>query len=127
MGQLSSSGARARRGVLLAACEKILRITRALEYVPDDLAHLERDMADTYFLNFSVFQSMPDSWAIDQLFPVLPLHRLDEEPTRRAVLADITCDSDGKIDRFIDLRDVKRTLELHPLRDGRALLPGHSS
>jgi arginine decarboxylase len=97
-------------------CEKILRITRTLEYVPDDLANLERDMADTYFLNFSIFQSMPDSWAIKQLFPVLPIHRHDEEPLRRAVLADITCDSDGKIDRFIDLRDVKRTLELHPLR-----------
>jgi arginine decarboxylase len=75
-------------------------------------------MADTYFVNFSVFQSLPDSWAISQLFPIMPLHRLNEQPQRRAVLADITCDSDGKIDRFIDLRDVKRTLELHPLRPG---------
>jgi arginine decarboxylase len=99
-------------------CEKILRITRELEYVPDDLDHLERDLADTYFTNFSVFQSLPDSWAIRQLFPILPVHRLDEEPTRRATLADITCDSDGKIDRFCDLRDVKPTLELHPLKDG---------
>ena len=97
-------------------CQKILRISRTLPYVPDDLANLERDMADTYFVNFSVFQSLPDSWAINQLFPVLPLHRHDEQPTRHAVLADITCDSDGKVDRFIDLRDVKRTLELHPLR-----------
>ncbi len=97
-------------------CQKILRIAREQPYVPDDLANLERDMADTYFLNFSVFQSLPDSWAIHQLFPVLPLHRLNEQPTRHAVLADITCDSDGKIDRFIDLRDVKRTIELHPLR-----------
>ena len=97
-------------------CEKILRITRNLDYVPDDLANLERDMADTYFLNFSLFQSVPDSWAIHQLFPVLPLHRHTEAPTRRAMLADITCDSDGKVDRFIDLRDVKRTLELHPLK-----------
>jgi arginine decarboxylase len=97
-------------------CEKILRITRLLDYVPDDLANLERDMADTYFLNFSLFQSVPDSWAIHQLFPVLPLHRHTEPPTRRAILADITCDSDGKVDRFIDLRDVKRTLELHPLK-----------
>ncbi len=100
------------------ACEKILKLTRSLEYVPDDLEHLERDMADTYFLNFSVFQSMPDSWAIRQLFPVMPLHRHQELPTRRAVLADITCDSDGKVDRFIDLRDVKPTLELHPFRPG---------
>jgi arginine decarboxylase len=94
-------------------CEKILRITRTLDYVPDDLANLERDMADTYFLNLSIFQSIPDSWAIQQLFPILPLHRHNEFPARRAVLADITCDSDGKVDRFIDLRDVKRTLELH--------------
>lgn len=98
------------------SCEKILRITRTLDYVPDDLANLERDMADTYFLNFSLFQSVPDSWAIHQLFPVLPLHRHNEQPTRRAILADITCDSDGKVDRFIDLRDVKRTLELHPMK-----------
>ncbi len=97
-------------------CQKILRLVRGLPYVPDDLAHLERDMADTYFVNFSVFQSVPDSWAIGQLFPILPLHRHNEQPVRRGVIADITCDSDGKIDRFIDLRDVKRTLELHALR-----------
>ncbi len=97
-------------------CTRILRIVRTMPYVPDDLAGLERDLADTYFLNFSVFQSLPDSWAINQLFPVLPLHRHNEQPMRRAILADITCDSDGKIDRFCDLKDVKRTLELHPLR-----------
>jgi len=96
-------------------CDKILKVTRSMSYVPDDLANLERDMADTYFLNFSIFQSVPDAWAIQQLFPVLPIHRHNEQPTRRAVLADITCDSDGKIDRFIDLRDVKRVIELHPL------------
>jgi arginine decarboxylase len=99
-------------------CEKILSITRTLDYVPEELEHLERDMADTYYLNFSVFQSMPDAWAIRQLFPVLPLHRNAEEPTRRAVLADVTCDSDGKLDRFIGLRDVKPALELHSLREG---------
>jgi arginine decarboxylase len=99
-------------------CRKILRVIEDRPYVPDDLAGLERDMADTYFVNFSVFQSLPDVWAIRQLFPILPLQRLDEKPQRRAVLADITCDSDGKIDRFIDLHDVKRTLELHPLRPG---------
>ncbi|MEO0651011.1 MAG: biosynthetic arginine decarboxylase [Planctomycetota bacterium] len=105
-------------------CEKILRITRTLDYVPDDLASLERDMADTYFMNFSLFQSIPDSWAIQHLFPVMPIHRLDQEPTRRAILADITCDSDGKIDRFIDLRDVKRTLELHPFEKGQRYMLG---
>jgi arginine decarboxylase len=97
-------------------CTKILRTARTMPYVPDELANLERDLADTYFLNFSVFQSLPDSWAINQLFPVLPLHRHNEQPLRRAILADITCDSDGKIDRFCDLKDVKRTLELHSLR-----------
>jgi len=99
-----------------SACEKILGITRSLDYVPEDLAHLERSMADTYFLNFSIFQSIPDSWAIGQLFPVLPLQRLHEEPQRRGVLVDITCDSDGRVDHFIDRRETKRTLELHALR-----------
>jgi len=98
-----------------ALCQRILRLTRELDEVPEELEGLEKALADTYFCNFSVFQSAPDSWAIDQLFPVMPLHRLQEEPLRRAVLADITCDSDGKIDRFIDRRDVKSVLELHPL------------
>ncbi|MCZ6599170.1 MAG: biosynthetic arginine decarboxylase [Planctomycetota bacterium] len=115
VGQLDLKGRARVEEYFWRTCEKILRITRTLAYVPDDLANLERDMADTYFMNFSIFQSMPDSWAIQQLFPVLPIHRHGEEPSRRAVLADITCDSDGRIDRFIDLRDVKRTLELHPL------------
>jgi arginine decarboxylase len=98
---------------------KILRLVRELDYVPEELEGLEAQLAETYFCNFSVFQSLPDSWAIQQLFPIMPIHRLDEEPRRRGVLADITCDSDGKIDRFIDLRDVKRTLELHePNGDG---------
>jgi len=98
-----------------AICQRILRLTRDLDEVPEELEGLERALSDTYFCNFSVFQSTPDSWAIDQLFPVLPLHRHQEEPTRRAVLADITCDSDGKIDHFIDRRDVKSVLELHPV------------
>jgi arginine decarboxylase len=75
-------------------------------------------MSDTYFCNFSIFQSMPDSWAIKQLFPIMPIHRLNEEPSRLGVLGDITCDSDGKIDRFVDLRDVRNTLQLHSLREG---------
>ncbi len=93
---------------------KLQRIVRDLDYVPEELGGLDAMLSDTYFCNFSVFQSMPDSWAIDQLFPIMPIHRLTEPPTRRAVLGDITCDSDGKIDQFIDLRDVKSTLELHP-------------
>ncbi len=95
-------------------CEKILRITRELPYVPDDLEPLEKGLADTYYGNFSVFQSAPDHWAVKQLFPVMPIHRLEEKPTRRGIFADLTCDSDGKIDKFIDQRDVKDVLELHP-------------
>ncbi len=98
-------------------CQKILSISRKMDYVPDELEGLEKALADTYFGNFSVFQSAPDSWAVDQLFPVMPIHRLNEEPGRRAIIADITCDSDGKIDRFIDLRDVKDVLALHALND----------
>ncbi|MBE9179464.1 biosynthetic arginine decarboxylase [Oculatella sp. LEGE 06141] len=99
-----------------ACCQKILAIARQQEYVPDDLEDLEKIMASIYYINLSVFQSAPDSWAIDQLFPIMPIHRLAEEPTCRATLADLTCDSDGKIDQFIDLRDVKSVLELHPLK-----------
>jgi arginine decarboxylase len=98
-------------------CHKILEIARTQDYVPDDLEDLEKTMASIYYVNLSVFQSVPDSWAIDQLFPILPIHRLNEEPTRRGILADLTCDSDGKIAKFIDLRDVKSVLELHPLRE----------
>ena len=101
-----------------ACCHKILEIARTQDYVPDDLEDLEKTMASIYYVNISVFQSVPDSWAIDQLFPILPIHRLDEEPTHRGILADLTCDSDGKIAQFIDLRDVKSVLELHPLREG---------
>ena len=97
-----------------AICRKIKRLTEQLDYVPEELEGLDTLLSDTYFCNFSLFQSMPDSWAIKQLFPVMPIHRLDERPTRHAVLGDITCDSDGKIDQFIDRRDVKRTLRLHP-------------
>ena len=101
-----------------ACCGKILAIARTQEYVPDDLEDLEKIMASIYYVNLSVFQSAPDCWAIDQLFPIMPIHRLDEEPTRRGTLADLTCDSDGKIDQFIDLRDVKSVLELHALKPG---------
>jgi arginine decarboxylase len=96
-------------------CQKLLKIVREMREVPEELEGLERALSDTYFCNFSMFQSLPDIWAIDQLFPIMPIHRLGEEPTRRAVLADITCDSDGKIDHFIDRRDVKPVLELHPV------------
>ncbi len=102
-----------------ASCRKILDIINELEYVPDDLEDLEQMMSSIYYVNMSVFQSAPDSWAIDQLFPIMPIHRLGEEPTRRGILADLTCDSDGKIDQFIDLRDVKPVLELHHLKKNK--------
>jgi arginine decarboxylase len=102
-----------------ATCEKILLMVRNQPHVPEELEGLEKALSDTYFCNFSMFQSVPDAWAVDQLFPICPIHRLNEEPTHRATLADITCDSDGKIDSFIDLRDVKHVLELHPKSEGQ--------
>jgi arginine decarboxylase len=96
-----------------ATCRRIQKTLRQAEYVPDDLSRLDKELSDTYYCNFSVFQSLPDSWAVGHLFPITPIHRLNEEPTRDAILADLTCDSDGKLDRFIDLRDVRDTLRLH--------------
>ena len=102
-------------GLYFAICRKIVKLSKQLEFVPEELEGLASTLSDTYFCNFSLFQSMPDSWAIKQLFPVMPIHRHNERPTRQAVLGDVTCDSDGKIDQFIDRRDVKRTLPVHPL------------
>src|SRR5687767_5019340 len=96
-----------------AISSKLRKIVQAMDDVPEELQGLDDALADTYFCNFSLFQSIPDSWAIKQLFPVMPIHRLNETTTRQAVLGDITCDSDGKIDQFIDRRDVRRTLALH--------------
>jgi arginine decarboxylase len=100
-----------------AACARIRDCCRKLGQTPEELEDLETVLSDTYFCNFSVFQSLPDSWAIEQQFPIMPIHRLNERPDRLGVLADITCDSDGKIDRFVSKREIKRTLELHTLRD----------
>jgi arginine decarboxylase len=94
-------------------CVKLQKLVKTMEDVPEDLQNLDESLSDTYFCNFSLFQSIPDSWAIKQLFPIMPIHRLNERPTRHAVLGDITCDSDGKVDQFIDRRDVKKTLPLH--------------
>ena len=96
-----------------AICRKILRLAKELDYFPEELEGLDALLSDTYFCNFSLFQSMPDSWAVKQLFPLMPIHRLGEAPTRSAIIGDISCDSDGKIDQFIDRRDVKKTLALH--------------
>ncbi len=98
-----------------AICARLQRLIQQLDEIPEDLQGLDEMLADTYFCNFSLFQSAPDAWAIKQLFPVMPIHRLGTPPTNHAILGDITCDSDGKIDQFIDRRDVKRTLPLHPV------------
>ncbi len=95
---------------------RISNMISDMDDVPEELTELSNGLADFYYGNFSLFQSLPDSWAIDQLFPILPIHRLDERPKHRAVLADITCDCDGKIDRFIDKEDVAKILPLHGLK-----------
>jgi arginine decarboxylase len=97
---------------------RVYAIVRELPYAPDEFEDLEKLLADKLVCNFSIFQSLPDAWAIHQLFPIVPLSRLHEPPTRQATLVDISCDSDGKIDRFIDLHDVRQTLPVHPIRPG---------
>src|SRR5512142_2796606 len=95
-------------------CRRIQKLAKELAYFPEELEGLDGLLSDTYFCNFSLFQSMPDSWAVKQLFPIMPIHRLEEQPSRPGILGDISCDSDGKVDQFIDRRDVKKTLLLHP-------------
>lgn len=97
---------------------KIAQEKRKLKSVPRDLEDIDVNLADIYYGNFSVFQSLPDSWAIDQLFPIMPVHRLEEFPSRQGIISDITCDSDGRIDHFIDPQGMKRMLDLHPLQEG---------
>jgi arginine decarboxylase len=96
-----------------AICEKASAFSRKSKRVPEEFETLHEGLADTYVCNFSVFQSVPDSWALDHLFPIVPIQRLSEKPKVHATIADITCDSDGKIDRFVDLKDIKRVLPLH--------------
>ena len=119
LGYLDLKGRAMAENLFWVVCDRIRSIVHTLDYVPEELSGLERALADTYFCNFSVFQSAPDHWAVKQLFPTMPIHRLNERPTRRAILADLTCDSDGKVDRFIDLRDVKSVLEVHQVQPGR--------
>lgn len=116
-----------------AACEQLFwaigrqvlaSIAADDEDLPEELADLPWWLSDTCFCNLSVFQSMPDTWAIDQVFPICPIHRLDERPTMRAVLGDITCDSDGKVDRFVEEGELRRTLSLHEPREGEAYYLG---
>jgi arginine decarboxylase len=90
----------------------------------DIIADLDATLVDRYFCNFSLFQSLPDSWAIDQLFPIMPIHRLDEEPTRRGTIQDVTCDSDGKIDRFVGDKAGDPSLAVHEFKDGEPYMLG---
>lgn len=96
---------------------KIRDLSKELAHIPHDIEQLNELLVDTYFCNFSVFQSLPDSWAIGQLFPVAPIHRLDEEPTRMGMLADMSCDSDGKIDHFVGKRTPRKDLPLHSFKN----------
>src|SRR5437868_2310960 len=111
--------------IYIATITAVARLAQAdREEYSDIMEDLEAIMTDRYFCNFSLFQSLPDSWAIDQLFPVMPVHRLDEEPLRRGTLQDVTCDSDGKIDRFVGDREGNPSLELHEFRDGEPYMLG---
>jgi arginine decarboxylase len=97
--------------------KQLLERSQRLGKVPEDFESLPQLLSDINFCNFSIFQSVPDAWAIEQLFPIVPIHRLNEQPTRNGVLADITCDSDGKVEHFVHKREEKKTLELHEFKD----------
>ncbi|HKQ61919.1 MAG TPA: biosynthetic arginine decarboxylase [Candidatus Polarisedimenticolaceae bacterium] len=98
-----------------SVAHKAVRFSKTAKFMADEFVELETKLHDKYICNFSVFQSLPDHWALDQLFPVMPIHRLNESPTCKATLADITCDSDGEVEKFVDLKDIKDAIELHEL------------
>jgi len=98
--------------------QSVVELCRGMRYVPEEVKELETALGDQYLCNFSVFQSLPDHWALGQLFPIMPVHNLNQPPDRNGTLADITCDSDGKVGKFIDLQDVRETLPLHRIRSG---------
>ncbi|MDY0098842.1 MAG: biosynthetic arginine decarboxylase [Bacteroidales bacterium] len=95
---------------------RVYSLTKTTKHVPDELRQITRILSDKYFCNFSLFQSLPDAWAIDQIFPIMPIHKLNEEPSRTATIQDMTCDSDGKIDNFISTKNSPYHLPLHPLK-----------
>jgi arginine decarboxylase len=117
LGYLDLENRAAAESIFWQICEQIAREGKKAGYEPEELHDLSTMLADQYVCNFSVFQSLPDHWALKQLFPIAPLHRLKEKPTVNAILVDITCDSDGKISSFIDLQDVKEYITLHPLNN----------
>ena len=99
-----------------SVCREINVLAKSQKHMPEELRKLDKLLADKYFCNFSLFQSLPDSWAIDQLFPIVPIQRLNERPTRNATLQDITCDSDGKIANFVTSRHIGHVLPVHQLK-----------
>jgi len=117
-GQIRLRSLSVAENIFLEIVRTIVRQMQGAKRIPPSLEGLEESLADIYYGNFSVFQSLPDVWAIEQVFPVMPVHRHTEAPTRQAIIADITCDSDGKIDRFIGARGVRKSLPVHPLVEG---------
>ena len=99
-----------------SVCREVNSMAKSMKHLPEELKGLDKRLADKYFCNFSLFQSLPDSWAIDQLFPIVPLQRLDERPTRSATIQDITCDSDGKIANFVTNRHLSHILPVHTIK-----------
>ncbi|MBL8983890.1 MAG: biosynthetic arginine decarboxylase [Gemmatimonadetes bacterium] len=129
--QLFNSGVLSLRDRAIAETTYMASMARIAQIVAENgkgfeeiVPQVEATMIDRYFCNFSLFQSLPDSWAIDQLFPIMPIHRLDERPTRRGTIQDMSCDSDGKIDRFVGGKEGKPSLELHNFRDGEDYILG---
>lgn len=118
LGYLDLEGRALAEKLFWSACLRLRAMMREMENEPEELEELEAMLLETYFCNFSVFQSVPDAWAIQQVFPVMPIHRLEEEPTARVILADITCDSDGRLDRFLSGGDPLPALSVHPLESG---------
>lgn len=108
----------------LAGLQRIAALLPEMKRIPAELETLPQQLADIYYGNFSVFQSLPDSWAIDQVFPVMPIHRLQEEPSRQAIIADLTCDCDGKLDRFAGPEGDTQTLSVHPVNEGEEYYMG---
>lgn len=115
-GQASLRDRALAENITLAVLERIALLLEKIDRVPPEMENLPELLSDIYYGNFSLFQSLPDIWAIDQVFPIMPIHRLDERPTRQAIIADLTCDCDGKIDSFSSPDGLQKTLALHPLK-----------
>ncbi|SMF29297.1 arginine decarboxylase [Alteromonadaceae bacterium Bs31] len=118
-GQINLRSRSLAENLFLVILERIIEVAEDAPRAPKEIRKLREHLSDIYYCNFSLFQSLPDVWAIDQIFPIVPIHRLDEAPTREAIIADITCDCDGRIDRFTSINNPKTSLPLHPLIEGQ--------